>query len=463
MEKKSTSRRRFLQTVTSAAATIGLSSGFNIMKSNPANRKPNIIYIMADDLGYGDLSCYGQKVLKTRNIDMLADEGMRFTDCYAGSTVCAPSRCCLMTGMHTGHCRVRGNRGTGGIVPLRSYPQDVTIAELLKKEGYTTGIVGKWGIGEPETTGIPNKKGYDYWFGYLNQRHAHNYYPSVLWKNTELYFHKRKEYSHDLFTSEALEFVKRNKDNPFFLYLAYTIPHADNEGGRELNNGMPVPDNSKFADKTWPEEEKNFAAMVDRLDGDIGRLMLLLKELGIDENTVVFFTSDNGPHNEGNHDHTFFDSNGPLRGYKRDLYDGGIRVPMIVRWPRHVPAGVVSDQLWAFWDFMPTAAEIAGANIPKGLDGISILPNLVNREKINREYLYWEFHEGGFKQAIRMGDWKAVRVGNRKNPIEVYNVKNDIGEQNNIADKYPKIVKKAAEIFVKGRTESTEFPIKEKI
>jgi len=436
MDVSKFNRRKFLERTIAATTALGLSSGFNILKCKSARRKPNI--------------------------DKMAAEGIRFTDCYAGSTVCAPSRCCLMTGLHTGHCRIRGNRGTGGIVPLRPYPKDETVGELLKEEGYTTGVVGKWGLGEPETTGIPNKKGFDYWFGYLNQRHAHNYYPSVLWKNTELSFHKREAYSHDLFTTEALDFIKNNKDNPFFLYLAYTIPHADNEGGRELDNGMPVPSDAPFSNKSWAQVEKNFAAMLDRMDKDIGKLMGLLKELGIDDNTVVFFSSDNGPHSEGGHDHAFFDSNGTLRGYKRDLYDGGIRVPMIVRWPGHIPAGIVNDQIWAFWDFLPTAAEVAGAKAPSGIDGMSMLPVLLGEKNIERDYLYWEFHERGFKQAIRTGDFKAVRVDNRSNPIEVYNTKNDMGEENNIADRHPEIAKKAAEVFEKGRTDSEEFPIREK-
>jgi len=408
---------------------------------------------LADDLGYGDLGCYGQKRIKTPNIDRLADEGMRFTDCYAGSTVCAPSRCCLVTGLHTGHARIRGN------ARLPILPEDVTAAEVLRDAGYTTGIVGKWGLGEPESIGIPNKKGFDYWFGYLNQRHAHNYYPSILWQNTELYFPEIGEYSHDLFTQEALNFIKNNKNNPFFLYLAYTIPHANNELGRAKGNGMEVPSDEPYSNESWPQVEKNTAAMVTRMDNDIGKIMKLLKELGLDENTIVFFSSDNGPHQEGGHDHNFFDSNGPLRGYKRDLYDGGIRVPMIVRLPGHIKAGAVSEQVWAFWDFPHTAAEIAGTKMPSGLDGISILPALLDNKQNDHEYLYWEFHERGFTQAVRMGNWKGVRPGLDK-PIELYDLKTDIGEKNNIAEKHSDIVRRIEEILKKARTDSKDFPIR---
>ena len=267
-------------------------------------KAPNIIFILADDLGYGDLGCYGQKQVRTPNIDKMATEGVRFTQCYAGCTVCAPSRCCLMTGKHTGHAEVRGN----ALVPLR--PEDTTVAEVLQGAGYTTGLVGKWGLGEPGTTGVPNRKGFDYFFGYLNQAHAHNYYPDYLWRNQDKVplegnvvekgvATKRAQYSHDLFTKEALAFVEKNKTKPFFLYLAYTIPHANNEAGKQ---GMEVPDDAPYSDKDWPQQQKNHAAMITRLDRDVGTLLKRLKELELDENTIVFFTSDNGPHREGGAD-----------------------------------------------------------------------------------------------------------------------------------------------------------------
>ena len=428
-------------------------------------RPPSIVFILADDLGYGDLGCYGQKRIKTPNLDRLAAEGMRFTQFYAGDTVCAPSRCCLMTGFHTGHATVRGN----ALVPLR--PQDVTVAMLLKDAGYATGLVGKWGLGEPDTTGVPNRKGFDYFYGYLNQVHAHNYYPDYLWRNQEKLViegnevkdgvaTKRSQYSPDLFTKEALAFVDRSRDKPFFLYLAYTTPHANNERGAKEGNGMEVPDDAPYSDEKWPQVEKNYAAMVTRLDADVGKLMKRLKDLNLDENTIVFFSSDNGPHKEGGQDPTFFGSGGPLRGIKRDLYEGGIREPMIVRWPGKVKAGVVSDQVGAFWDFLPTAADLAGVKAPPGLDGVSLAPTLLGTGKqAQHEFLYWEFHERGFQQAVRMGDWKAVRlkVGG---PLELYDLKTDVGEKHDVAADHADVVAKI-EAYLKGaRTESADFPIK---
>ncbi len=424
-------------------------------------RRPNIIFILADDLGYGDLGCYGQKVIRTPYLDQMAAEGVRFTDCYAGSTVCAPSRCALMTGLHTGHCTVRGN----ALVPL--LPEDVTVAELLKAAGYATGIVGKWGLGEPDTTGIPNRQGFDYWFGYLNQRNAHNYYPEFLWRNEENVELRgnlegaKGEYSHDLFTQEALEFVHAHSAEPFFLYLAYTIPHANNELGRETGNGMEVPTDAPYSDRNWPQPQKGHAAMITRMDRDIGTLFGLLRELRIDEQTVVFFTSDNGPHKEGGGDPAFFNSSGPLRGFKRDLYEGGIRVPMIVRWPGRIPAGTQSDQPWTFWDFLPTAAQFAGVKPPEGIDGISMLPALFGRKQKSHEFLYWEFHERGFHQAVRMGNWKAVRKGT-KQPIELYDLSNDLAETTDVAGKNADLVARIEEYLQTARTESKDFPIKEK-
>ncbi|OHB65470.1 MAG: N-acetylgalactosamine-6-sulfatase [Planctomycetes bacterium RBG_13_50_24] len=437
--------------------------------------RPNIIFILADDLGYGDLGCYGQKAIKTPNIDKLAAEGMRFTDHYAGSTVCAPSRCCLMTGFHTGHALIRGNAD----VPLR--PSDVTVAELLKEAGYSTGIIGKWGLGEADSTGIPNRQGFDYWFGYLNQRHAHNYYPEYLWLNENKFELKnevnhviggqdrtpggvatrRDVYSHDLFAEQALSFVEKNKDNPFFLYLALTIPHANNEAG---NKGMEVPSLEPYADMDWPEPQKGHAAMITRMDGDIGRLMAKLKELGIDDNTLVIFTSDNGPHKEGGGDQEFFDSSGPLKGYKRALYEGGIRVPMIARWPDRIKAGSVSNHVSAFWDFLPTCCELVGVKSPQGIDGISMVPTLLGRpgEQREHEFLYWEFHEQGKRQAVRMGDWKGVRqdvAENPNGPVELYNLKNDIGEKSNVAVRHPGIVAKIEAYMKAARTPSEHWPL----
>jgi arylsulfatase A-like enzyme len=473
-------RREFLKKMGFAAASAGASSLLPSCAgvgrtTSIGEKRPNIIFILADDLGYGDVGCFGQKIIKTPNIDKMAQEGMRFTDHYAGSTVCAPSRCALMTGLHTGHCLVRGNAR----VPLR--PEDVTVAELLRQAGYATGIVGKWGLGEPDSTGIPNRQGFDYWFGYLNQRHAHNYYPEYLWRNgkkVELANEvnhiiggrdrspggvatKRVEYSHDLVAEEALAFVEKNKNKPFFLYLAFTIPHANNEAGKE---GMEVPSLEPYADRDWPDPQKGHAAMITRMDRDIGRLMTRLKTLGLDENTFVFFSSDNGPHKEGGADPDFFNSSGPLRGYKRALYEGGIRVPTIARWPGKIKADSITGHISAFWDFLPTCCDLAGISTPEDIDGISFLPTLLGRdsEQKKHEFLYWEFHEQGKRQAVRMGNWKGVRQNVAKNPdgpIELYNLQSDIGERNNIAGWHPEIVTKIERYMKSARTPSENWPL----
>ncbi len=446
-----TSALPFTTPLTSSASTQGKQS---------KSRKPNIIFVLADDLGYGDLSCYGQKKFTTPNIDKIAAEGRRFTQVYAGSTVCAPSRCTLMTGLHTGHALVRGNKAGGG-VPLR--PDDVTVAELLKQANYVTGAFGKWGLGIEGTTGQPNKKGFDQWYGYLDQSHAHFYYPDHLYKNAEKVSLDGKQYSHDLIVENAFEFIKKNKSNPFFLYFSLTIPHAS----------LEVPDDSlkkylgkypekPFSGRHYTKQETPraaFAAMMDRIDQSVGRMMALLKELGIDEETIVFFTSDNGPHREGGGDPEFFKSSGLLRGIKRDLYEGGIRVPMIARWPGKIKSGAVSNQVWAFWDFLPTAAEIAGVKPAKKIDGISMLPDLLGKAQSSHEYLYWEFFERGFQQAIRYKNWKAVRLATGK-PLELYNLDADIGEQNNIAMKHSEVVTHLEKLLKKARNESVDWPLK---
>jgi arylsulfatase A len=451
-------RRQFLKQVGGLIAPVALASSSGVSVPGLVNslagagktprRKPNIIFILADDLGYGDLGCYGQQQIRTPRIDQMAKEGVRFTDCYAGAPVCAPSRCTLMTGQHTGHCWVRGNtsRATNERVPLR--PEDTTVAQLLKDAGYATGVVGKWGLGEPGTTGTPNRKGFDYWFGYLNQARAHEYYTDYLWRNEEKVNLPPGTYSHDLFTEEALDFIRREKDKPFFLYVAYTIPHAEIE----------VPSEYPYSDEPWSENDRKFAAMITRMDGDVGRMMGLLKRLGIDDNTIVFFTSDNGAHSEGGHDARTFESSGPLHGIKRDMYEGGIRVPTIVRWPDKIAPGRTSSQPWAFWDFLPTAAEIAGAKPPNGIDGISMLPAILGRkQKHDHEYLYWEFHEGGFKQALRFGNWKAVR-DKQGQPIELYDLKTDLGEQHDLSAQHPDLVKKAEELMKSAHVPSKDWP-----
>jgi arylsulfatase A-like enzyme len=361
-----------------------------------------------------------------------------------------------MTGQHTGHTRVRGNFGkVGGVGPQKRVPleyEDVTVAEVLKKAGYATGITGKWGLGEPDTSGVPNRQGFDEWFGYLNQRNAHSYYPPYLWKNEEKFHLEgnldggRQQYAHDLFTEFALDFVTRHQDGPFFLYLAYTIPHAQYE----------IPSLEPYTAKSWPEEAKVHAAMITRMDSDIGRLMHLLRQLGINDDTVVFFCSDNGAARrwEG-----IFDSSGPLRGHKRDLYEGGIRTPMIVRWPSRVPAGRTSEAVWYFADVLPTLAEIAGAEVPAAVDGISVLPALLGEQQdaANR-VLYWEFHGNELEQAVRWRHYKAVRLGARE-PLELYDLDEDPGEERDVASGRPEVAATIEAFLTTARTDSPNWPV----
>ncbi len=444
-----------LLTITSLLAACGKPGTSSVSASE---KKPNIIFIMADDLGYADLGCYGQKVIKTPHIDALASEGLRFTDCYAGSTVCAPSRSVLLTGLHTGHTRVRGNFGIGGVTGLGGKDgrislkkEDVTIAEVLKQVGYTTGMTGKWGLGEPNTSGEPNSQGFDEWFGYLNQRRAHTYYPTFIWRNRERVDlkgnagGKQTEYTHDMFAAFALEFIRENKHKPFFLYLPYCVPHSHYE----------IPNTDPYTDKPWTKNEKIHAAMVTRLDQNIGQMMSLLKELKLDDHTIVFFCSDNGAAKRWD---GRFDSSGLLRGHKRDMYEGGIRTPMIVRWPGHVEAGSENDLPWYFADVLPTLADIAGTKAPADIDGISVLPTILGKKQdLGDRFLYWEFFEGGFQQAVRWGKWKAVKL-KPEATLELYDLSNDIGETNNVATKHPKVIATIERYLETARTESKEFP-----
>jgi arylsulfatase A-like enzyme len=437
----------------------------------PAPRRPNIILIVADDLGYGDLGCYGQTKIKTPNLDKMAAEGLRFTSFYAGSTVCAPSRCSLMTGLNTGHALIRGN----GNQALRS--ADVTVAELVKKAGYHTGLIGKWGLGNENSAGMPREKGFDEFIGYLDHVHAHDYYTDRLWRSDphsgfndwEIFPENqggKKLYMPDLFTKAALNFININKPETFnqyrsfFLYLAYTLPHANNEQKERSGNGMEVPTDAPYSTEPWPQPEKNKAAMITRLDDYVGQVFAKLQELKIDDNTIVLFTSDNGPHKEGGVDPAFFNSSGPLRGFKRDLYEGGIRVPLLVRWPAKIKPGRVDNTPWAFWDFLPTAAEVAMTKAPESIDGISFLPTLTGRPQTrHHEYLYWEFHERGFQQAIRMGHWKAIRPQTDA-ALELYDLDVDLGEKTNVAEKHPDVVATAEKYFKTARTDSAEWPIR---
>ncbi|MBV6498381.1 MAG: Arylsulfatase [Prosthecobacter sp.] len=437
--------------------------------------QPNLIWIMADDLGYGDLGCYGQKVIQTPNIDRMAKEGLRFTHFYAGATVCAPSRSVLMTGLHHGHTRIRGNAGKTNPAAQALKEGDITVAEVLKKAGYQTALIGKWGlgnIGEAES-GLPRKHGFDYFHGYLSQHHAHNHFPDYLWRNETKeplsnvivpvgedgagYATEAVHYADDLFTDDALKFVSENKARPFFLYWSMVIPHANNERARDLGDGAHVPDYGPYADKDWPKQDKGQAAMITRLDGYVGRMMEHLKALGIADNTLVIFTSDNGPHNESRHDLERFDPNGPYTGIKRSLTDGGIRVPFIVWWPGRVKPGE-TGHVGYFPDFMPTAAELAGTPAPEQTDGISLVPLLSGKADAQRrhEFLYWEFHEGGFRQAaLYQGRWKGVRSGGPDAPVQLFDQENDAAELTNVAEKHPDI---AARIGAYLKTARTPLP-----
>jgi len=427
-----------------------------------SKEKPNIIYILADDLGYADVGFNGQKIMKTPHIDKMRAEGMSFTQHYSGSTVCAPSRSCLMTGQHTGRTRVRGN-GPGHLLP-----EDVTVAELLKKAGYTTACIGKWGLGTYQDEGAPDKKGFDHFFGYISQTRAHHYYQDYMWRNgkKELYPDnpkKRNKYAHDLFTEDALNFIETNKKGPFFLYLAYTIPHVDLDVPEDsIKPFLHLPEKGPYKGGHYISCEKpraTFAGMVARLDDHVGLILKKLKDLGIDKNTLVIFTSDNGPTSAGGADPEFFNGNGDLKGIKRDLYEGGIRVPFVAHWPGKIKAGRTTDHISAFWDFMATCADLAGVETPGQSNGISYAPTLIGETSKQRkhEYLYWEFYEKGGKQAIRHGKWKGVRLGLQKNlnaPMELYNLEEDPGEQNNLASKYPEKVKELLNVINDARVES---------
>jgi len=434
-------------------------------------RPPNLIYVMADDLGWRDLGSYGQEKIRTPRLDRMAAEGLRFTQYYAGSTVCAPSRASLMTGMHTGHAWIRGN----GEFPLR--PEDLTVAEVLKTAGYRTGMVGKWGLGLEDNDGRPDRQGFDFSYGILHHIHAHRQYTDRLFRDGRRVDVSPESYVNDLFTEAALDFVRGSREQPFFLYLAYTAPHAElrvpEDSLGEYRGRFPeVPFVNEKADAVFPvqppwkwagyrsqrEPRAAFAGMVTRLDRDVGRLLDLLAERGIDDDTIVFFTSDNGPHEEGGHDPHFFPSAEPLRGIKRDLYEGGIRVPMIVRGPG-VPAGRTSGAVWAHWDVLPTLAELAGAAVPGGLDGVSQRAVLLGGEPLGEHPpLYWEFHERGFEQAARIGKWKAVRHAPDR-PVEVYDLEADESESTDVAVGHPDVARRLEAFLTGARTESPLWPV----
>jgi arylsulfatase A len=465
---------------------------------NIQNSKPNFVFILADDLGYGELGCYGQELIQTPNTDRLASEGMRFTQFYSGSPVCAPSRCVLLTGLHTGHSYVRDNYELGGFLDeeeggqLPLPPETRTLARMLQQNGYTTGVIGKWGLGGPESSGIPTRQGFDFFYGYLCQKQAHNYYPTHLWRNEEWdtlrnkFFHshqkfegdpenpadfekyKGKDYSQDLMAAEALNFIRDNKDHPFFLYLPFTVPHLS----------LQVPDEALEIYKGQFEEEpylgedgylphpfpkSAYAAMITRMDEHIGQIMKLLEELDLTDNTVVMFSSDNGATYLSQVKTEFFNSHGGLRGHKGNLYEGGIRIPFIARWPGKINPETVTGHIGGFQDIMPTILEIAGIEIPDDIDGISIVPELTGKEnQPEHEYLYWEYRSSDGWQAIRSDKWKALRKGIRTDPdapIELYDLENDFSEKNDVSVEHPEIVEKMKKIMIDAREPSEYFPM----
>jgi arylsulfatase A len=500
MPDREIDRRGFLRSVGLGAATLAVAGQGACRSASVHGRRPNIIFMMADDLGYGEVGAYGQTKIRTPNLDRLAREGMRFAQHYSGSPVCAPSRCVLLTGMHTGHADIRGNdemsdRGDvwhdlslEGQRPLPS--GTTTVGTLLQEVGYVTGAMGKWGLGGPGSTGAPNRQGFDRWYGYLGQRLAHNYYPAHLWRDSakhvlegNQYFHPHErlpeeldphdpasyerysgeQYSHDLIVSEALAFIRESRDRPFFLYLPFTIPHL----------ALQVPDDAlagyegAFEETPYlgddgytphPTPRAAYAAMITRMDRDVGRVMDLVAELGLDEDTLIVFTSDNGPSWVGGVDYVFFESQGGLRGRKAQLWEGGIRVPTLARWTGRIAAGSVTREPSAFWDWLPTLTELAGARTPPGIDGASLVPTLLGRpeEQEGHDYLYWEY-EGG--QAVRMGDWKGIRLS-QDDPVELYDLSADPAETTDVSAEHPDLVGRILEIMASGRTESDLFPLR---
>jgi arylsulfatase A len=425
------------------------------------DRRPNIIFIFSDDLAQGDVGCYGQKLIKTPHLDRMAAEGTRYTQAYCGTTVCAPSRTSLMTGLHTGHTPVRANweiASGEGQLPL---PEDtITVAELLKNAGYTTGCFGKWGMGMFNTTGSPLKQGFDHFFGYNCQRHAHSYFPTYLY-NDESSFELPgndgkgvgKTYAQELIQQDAEKWLRTNRDKPFFMFYAITLPHGRHE----------IDDLGQYAEQNWTAQQKAYAAQVTRLDSDVGRLLALLKELNLDDNTLVMLAGDNGSSFDENSElGRLFDQSmgGKLRGFKRGMYEGGLRQVAISRWPGKIPAGRVSEEAWALWDFLPTAVELAGAQVPKDFrtDGISLVNFLQGGPAPAREYFYWELHEGPFIQAIRFGNWKAVRNGPAK-LLELYDLSSDSSEKNNVAMQNPDLVAKAEALMKAAHVDDPNWPI----
>ncbi|MCA8987040.1 MAG: arylsulfatase [Planctomycetaceae bacterium] len=450
--------------------------------------RPNIILIMADDLGYAELGCYGQKWIRTPTIDQLAEEGIRFTSFYSGNAVCAPSRCCLLTGKHPGHAWVRNNGDPKhppemwekygwefpGQNPIPD--EEITLAEILHDAGYATGAMGKWGLGHFGTTGDPNKQGFDLFYGFNCQRHAHNHYPKFLWRNNTKEIQPGNDrtltgetYSQDQFTKVAIEFIRENQKKPFFLYLPFAIPHLSiqvtEDSLAEYTSVIPEEDYVHKGYLQHPKPRAGYAAMITHMDRDIGKIMSVLRECHLDSNTVVIFTSDNGPTYDrlGGSDSEFFASAGPFRGLKGSLYEGGIRVPLVAWWPNHFPAGRTSDVNSAHWDLLPTIAELTGVKAPAGIDGISLAPTWQGKpNQPEHEFLYWEFNAYGGQQAVRMGQWKGIRQKlspkNAKLVTELYDLNADPGESKDLAAEHPEIVEKIERIMREQHTVSTVFP-----
>ncbi len=431
----------------------------------PKIAKPNIIFILSDDLAMGDVGAYGQKLIKTPRLDRMAAEGTRFTQAYCGTTVCAPSRASLMTGLHSGHGPIRANWEIApgeGQLPLPA--KSVTVAQILKDSGYATACMGKWGMGMFDTTGSPLKKGFDHFYGYNCQRHAHSYFPTYLYNDDQRFDLPGndgkgigKTYAQDLIQEDVLKWVRAQKEKPFFLFYAMTLPH----GRHEIDNL------GEYASRTnWTPQQKNYAAQVTRLDRDVGQLLDLLKELKLDEKTIVFFSGDNGSSFADNSEiGKRFDQTmgGKLRGFKRSLYEGGLRQAAMVRWPGVVPAKRVSDEPWAFWDFLPTATELAEAKLPAAFkpDGFSLVSFLRGGAAPKRDYFYWELHEGASMQAVRFGDWKAVR-NSPSAQLELYNLKLDSAEKNNVAKQKPEVVQKAIGLMAEAHVDDPNWPMREK-
>ena len=458
--------------------------------------QPNIIYILADDLGYGDLGVFGSEYIQTPNIDRMAAEGMRFTDHYSGSTVCAPARSVLMTGLHSGRTPIRGNRE---VLPIGQHPLPegtVTTPKLLQEAGYATGGFGKWGLGYPGSEGMPSLQGFDIFFGFLGQRRAHFYYPEFLFLDVKGQELERvilegneviddperrpgsgrptsaEQYAPDVKHEKALAFIHENRNNPFFLYIPSQIPHASlevpdeflayylDENGESIFEEEHIPQ-GHYVDQPMPKA--HYAAMVTYLDHQVGEIMDYLNELGIAEQTLVILTSDNGSYSEGGYHYSMLNSNAPFRGGKRDLFEGGIRVPTIAWWPGTVEAGSVSNHISGFQDMMPTFSELAGITYPDDIDGLSMVPVLTGQgTQLEHDYLYWEFHEQGGKQAIRKGPWKAVRFNvreNRNSPIELYNLADDPAEESDISDEHPEIIEEMERIFREAHVPSEVFPL----